>query len=100
MTQCTDLPNTGLSGLLDKLCADQPIWFHTTTNFGYPLVHVLDHEGKELARWINSTEQWEIRANSPERWYPLPEMATELTVGVARTKILLGASAFGCYRAD
>ncbi|QEM94346.1 hypothetical protein FEI17_27365 (plasmid) [Kosakonia radicincitans] len=100
MTQSTDLSNTGLSGLWDELSDEQRIWFHTTTNFGYPLFHVLDHEGKELARWINSTEQWEIRANSPERWYPLPEMATEITVGETRTIILLGISVFRYFRAD
>ncbi|PJR53210.1 hypothetical protein CWM57_25000 [Klebsiella sp. G-Nf4] len=75
MTQSTDLPNTGLSGLWNELCDYQRIWFHRTNSYGYPLVHVLDHDGREIARRINSTGHWEWRTHSPERWFPIPDDA-------------------------
>jgi len=63
--------------LYDELRNYERVWFHKTSNFGYELVHVLDEEGRELARLINSTGKWEWRKRSPERWYPIPADATE-----------------------
>ncbi|EGJ0464594.1 hypothetical protein IHA49_002662 [Salmonella enterica] len=65
--------NYGLSGLWDQLSDYSRIRVHQTRHFGYQLVHVLDDEGRELARRINSTGHWEWRASSPERWTPQPE---------------------------
>lgn len=65
--------NYGLSGLWDQLSDYSRIRLHQTMHFGYQLVHVLDDEGRELARRINSTGHWEWRTSSPERWTPQPE---------------------------
>lgn len=70
--------NYGLSSLWDELTAYKCIWFHRTNSYGYSLVHVLDHEGKEIARRINSTNEWELRSSSPERWFPLPRDAAPI----------------------
>lgn len=70
--------NYGLSSLWDRLSDYPQIWFHRTSSFGYPLVHVLDHEGREIARRIHSTGHWEWRKRSPERWFPLPEDAVSV----------------------
>lgn len=64
--------NVGLSSLWNELSDYPRIRLHKTIRFGYPLVHVLDDEGRELARRINSTGQWEWRTLSPERWTPQP----------------------------
>jgi hypothetical protein len=64
--------NFGLSGLWNEFCDHPRIRLHKTINFGYPLVHVLDDEGRELARRVHSTGKWEWRTSSPERWEPLP----------------------------
>lgn len=64
--------NAGLSDLWNELSDYPRIRLHKTIHFGYPLVHVLDDEGRELARRIHSTGHWEWRATSPERWVPLP----------------------------
>lgn len=65
--------NYGLSGLWDQLSAYPRIRLHQTMNSGYQLVHILDDEGRELARRINSTGHWEWRTSSPELWMPQPE---------------------------
>lgn len=65
--------NYRLSGLWNQLSNYPRIRLHQTLHFGYPLVHVLDEEGRELARRIDSTGHWEWRNSSPERWTPLPE---------------------------
>lgn len=64
--------NAGLSDLWNELSDYPRIRLHKTIHFGYPLVHVLDDEGRELARRIHSTGHWELRATSPEQWVPLP----------------------------
>lgn len=64
--------NYGLSGLWDRLSDYPRIRLHHTMNYGYPLVHVLDDEGRELARRIDSTGRWEWRIRSSERWTPQP----------------------------
>lgn len=67
--------NYGLSSLWNRLSDYPQIWFHRTNSYGYPLVHVLDRDGIEIARRINSTGHWEWRTRSPECWFPLPEDA-------------------------
>lgn len=70
--------NVGLSRLWNELSDYPRIRLHKTIHFGYPLVNVLDDEGRELARRVNSSGHWEWRANSPERWVPLQgEVLTE-----------------------
>ncbi|EOK5540002.1 hypothetical protein IOC47_22820 [Enterobacter cloacae] len=64
--------NYQLSSLWDLLSDYPRVRLHRTIHFGRPLVHVLDDEGRELARRINSTGQWEWRTRSPERWTPQP----------------------------
>ncbi|HHO9701272.1 TPA: hypothetical protein ACRZGO_003997 [Citrobacter braakii] len=63
----------GLADLWDQLSDYPSVRLHQTMHFGHPLVHVLDDEGRELARRINSTGHWEWRKNSPERWTPQPD---------------------------
>ncbi|MBE1255161.1 hypothetical protein [Enterobacter cloacae] len=63
----------GLADLWDRLSAYPRLRLHQTIHFGHQLVHVLDDEGRELARRINSTGGWEWRMSSPERWTPQPD---------------------------
>lgn len=65
--------NYCLYDLCDQLSNYPKVRLHQTIHFGHPLVHVLDDEGRELARRINSTGYWEWRKSSPERWTPQPE---------------------------
>lgn len=55
------------------------LWFHETTSFGgYRLRHVLNNDGREVARWIDH-HHWEVRRNpSPEQWLPLPDTVKKL----------------------
>lgn len=85
--------NAGLSGLWNELSDYPRIRLHKTIHFGYPLVHVLDDEGRELARRIHSTGHWEWRAASPERWVPLP--GDELTEYVFQ-----GDEELDCFNLD
>ncbi|WP_318386263.1 hypothetical protein [Enterobacter sp.] len=65
--------NNGLADLWNRLIDYPIIRVHQTMNFGHQLVHVLDEEGRELARRIESTGHWEWWKSSPEKWTPRPD---------------------------